>query len=413
MKNPQLTNSKERLINLNKTIEQARRSKLYSKKLSNFSGKLKTLNEISLLPFTTKDDLRNHYPFGGLSVEANEIIEVHTSSGTTGKPTLSFYTKEDLRIGSRAISEAWANFGIGEQSKIQFIMSYGLFSGAMLNSYAIQKLGAFVLPAGILPTCKQIELMRDFKIDTVVATPGYLLYLYEYMQENNISRNSIKLHRAIAAGEVYSSALRSEIEKKLEIKVYDHYGLCEVNTGIAYECDARDGLHILDDYVIPEIIDSETGKLLSDGEYGELVLTSLKKEASPIIRYRTGDITCIKRGNCDCESNRIRIDRIKSRVDDLLFIKGIKINPHELKDFIVDNTRGKLFGSDIRILVKRNSINHRPRIRLSFKNEFKDFKNIIQKKIQARIGVRFNVEHVEPSYFGRETNTKVKLVEYI
>ena len=259
-------------------------------------------------------------------------------------------------------------------------MSYGLFSGAMLNTYAIQELEAFVLPASILPTVKQLELMRDFKIDTVVSTPGYLLYLYKYMREHNINRKNLNLKRAIAAGEIYSDLLRSEIEQKLDIKVYDHYGLCEVNTGIAYECEKRDGLHILDDYVIPEIVDINTGTIMPNGKYGELVLTSLKKEASPIIRYRTGDITCIKKEKCKCGNKEVRIDRIKARIDDLLFIKGIKINPHELKDFILEDMSDKLYASDMKILVKKNTTNYRPCIKLSFKKEWLYYKQNIEKK---------------------------------
>lgn len=358
-----------KLLNLNKSIETAKNCQFYNKILKDVK-ELENINDLERLPFTTKEDLRSMYPYGGLCVPLSEVLEVHTSSGTTGAPTISFYTKKDLKKGSEEIARAWRSFGVTKESKVQFIMSYGLFSGAMINTYALQELGAFVLPAGILPVARQIELMKDFQIDTLVATPGYLMYLSEYMEENNIDRESLKLKRAIAAGEIYSDNLREEIERRLNIKVYDHYGLCEVNTGIAYECEQRDGLHVLDDYVIAEIIDVTTGQRVAEGVYGELVLTSLKKEASPIIRYKTGDVTCIKKGVCSCGKKSIRIDRIKSRKDDLLFIKGIKVNPHELKDFILSHAKGMLLGADIKILVKKNCINYTPLIKLSFKKEF-------------------------------------------
>lgn len=400
------------LLNLNKSIKSAKTSPLYRELLKNVR-ELKSIDDLKKLPFTSKEDLRGAYPYGGLCVSPDKIVEVHTSSGTTGVPTISFYTKKDLEEGSKAIAKAWKSFGITKENRVQFIMSYGLFSGAMLNTYALQKLGAFVLPAGILPASKQIELMRDFQIDTLVATPGYLMYLSDYIKENNINRGSLKLKRAIAAGEIYSDNLRCEIEKSLNIKVYDHYGLCEVNTGIAYECDQRNGLHILDDYVVAEVVDIQTGKRVKDGVYGELVLTSLKKEASPIIRYKTGDITCVKKGLCSCGRKSIRIDRIKSRKDDLLFIKGIKVNPHELKDFILNHAKGMLLGSDIKILVKKNCINHRPIIKLSFRKEFIDQKDFLVNKIREKVGLKFQLEHIESGYFGRENSNKVKLVEFI
>jgi len=322
---------RENLRNLNRTIKNAKKSPLYSKKLKNFS-QLKSIKEISKLPFTTKQELRDYYPFGGLAVPFNKVIEVHTSSGTTGKTTLSFFTKKDLEIGSKTISTAWKNFGINNESRVQFIMSYGLFSGAALNTYAIQELGGFVLPSGIQPAFKQVELMMDFQIDTIVTTPSYFLYLYDYLENNNIPLNKFKLKRGIAAGEIYSEKTRGIIESKFNIKIYDHYGLCEVNTGIAYECNHRTGLHLLDDYVIAEVINPDTGDILPSEQFGELVLTSLKKEASPVIRYRTGDITRIRSGDCPCANKSIRIERIKRRIDDLIFIKGIKIDPYELKE---------------------------------------------------------------------------------
>ncbi|KKT82132.1 MAG: hypothetical protein A2700_03070 [Candidatus Blackburnbacteria bacterium RIFCSPHIGHO2_01_FULL_44_64] len=397
------------LSNLNKTIMSAKRTRLYKDKNLH---KINSISELSGLPFTTKEDLRGAYPYGGLAVSEDKIIEVHTTSGTTGKPTLSFLTRKDLNESSKAISEAWRAFGITKNSKVMFIMSYGLFSGAALNTYAIQSIGAFVLPAGIQPVKTQVDFMVEFGIDTVIATPGFLLYLYEWMAANDFDRSRLKLVRAIAAGEVYSNKIRREIEKKLKIKVFDHYGLCEVNTGIAYECDKMQGLHVIDDYVVPEIVDPETGKVMPEGEYGELVLTSLKKDASPIVRYKTKDITRIIPGKCPCGRHRIRIDRIKARVGETLFIKGIKIDPYELRDFIREYLGKSFFGGDMQIVVKDNDIKFLPKIFLSLvQNDEKIIKSLTE-KIYEQTRTRFIVEHADPQFFNREKNNKVKFIHH-
>lgn len=401
------------LKNLNKTLSIAKRSLLYSKKLKGFLKRIKNINDLSKLPLTTKEELRDCYPFGNIAVPFKEIIEVHTSSGTTGKSVLSFFTKKDIKIGSREISKAWKCFGIGKDSRVQFAMSYGLFSGAMLNSYAIQELGGFILPAGIQPAARQIRLMIDFQIDTLVATPGYYLYLYDYSEQNKISLKKLFLKRGIAAGEIYSDKIREEIEHKFKIKIFDHYGLCEVNTGIAYECAFRNGLHLLDNYVIAEIINPETGEVLPMETEGELVLTSLKKEASPIIRYRTGDITSMYKGKCPCGRNTIRIGRIKRRMDDLIFIKGIKIDPYELKEYILKIARDHVY-SDIKIRIMKDSRNKTPEILVSLRNP-SDIKFLeqIKKALKEETLLRFDVNHVNRSYFRREENNKVKFVEYV
>jgi len=398
----------EQSSNLIKTLLHAKNTDLY-KNLS--FDKYISVNDISKLPLTTKADLRNTYPYGGLSVSTNEIVEMHTTSGTTGVPTVSFYTEKDLMIGSEYIAKAWHSFGINSNSKVQFIMSYGLFSGAMLNTYALQKIGAFVLPAGIQSTEKQVRLMIDFEVDTLVATPGYLMYLSEYIEENNIPRESLKLVRAIAAGEIYSDEVRTLIEERLGIKVYDHYGLCEVNTGIAYECSKRAGLHVLEDYVHAEIIDPNTLEVLPVGQVGELVLTTLQKEATPVLRYRTGDVTYIKEELCECGDPNPRIARIHHRLDDIIFIKGIKVSPGELRDLIYKNFNAMLWGADMIIKVYKNKIKYIPEIILPIKDS--SIENEIEKLIKSKIGIMVKVTKVDKNYFQRDTKTKVKMVQYL
>lgn len=408
-----MSKNKKQLHFLNKTLRMARNSDLYRSKLNNFPLELKDISELQNLPFTTKKELRDYYPLGVLSVPIKDVIEVHTSSGTTGKATLSYFTREDLKIGTKAIAEAWECFGINDESRVQFMMSYGLFSGAMLNTYAIQELGGFVVPAGIQSTEKQIQMMLDFKIDTIVGTPGYYYHLFDYITENQISLKQFSLKRGIMAGEIYSDKVRSDIEKKFNIKIFDHYGLCEVNTGIAYECEFRTGLHILDEYVFPEIINPETGKVLPPDNEGELVLTTLKKKASPVIRYRTGDITSIKSKQCPCGRDSIRIDRIKRRTDDLIFIKGIKINPYELREYILEIAGNNIY-SDIKIVVGSAFVNYRPEILVSLKDPSNDkLLAFIQKSLKDKTLLTFDVKHTSRDYFQRGDNNKVKFVEYV
>lgn len=404
--------SKLQLKFLNQTLLNANKSLFYRKKLKSFPKRLKDISELASLPFTTKKELRDNYPFGLLSVPIKDVIELHTSSGTTGRATLSFLTKEDLEIGSTAISESWKCFGITNKSRVQFMMSYGLFSGAPLNTYAIQKLGALVVPAGIQSAEKQVQMLMDFKIDTIVATPGYYFYLYDYIAEKGISLKKSGLKRGIAAGEIYSEKVRKKIENKLKIKIFDHYGLCEVNTGIAYECKYRNGLHVLDKYVLPEIIDPLTGQVLPPGVDGELVLTSIRKKASPIIRYRTGDITCMKKGKCPCGRDEIRIARIKRRTDDIVFIKGIKIDPHELKEHIFNIAEDKIC-NDIKIILKNDYSKNRPEILVTLKN-VGDGKilNLIQRLIKEKTLLIFDIKHVDKEYFQRSQNNKMKFIEY-
>lgn len=408
-----MSKSKIQLCFLNKTLFIVKNSELYKSKLHGYPVKLKDISELQNFPLTTKKELRDHYPFGTLAVPIKEVIEVHTSSGTTGKATLSYFTREDLEIGSKAIAEAWDCFGINSESRVQFMMSYGLFSGAMLNTYAIQKLGGFVVPAGIQSAEKQLQMMMDFKIDTIVGTPGYYYYLFDYITEKQIPLEQLSLKRGIAAGEIYSDRVRSEIEKKFKIKIFDHYGLCEVNTGIAYECEFRTGLHILDEYVFPEIINPETGKVLPQNNEGELVLTTLRKKASPVIRYRTGDITAIKSGKCPCGRDSIRIDRIKRRTDDLIFIKGINIDPYELKEYILEIAGNNIY-SDIKIIVGSDFGNYRPEILVSLKDPSNiNLLAFIRKSLKDKTLLTFDVKHTSHDYFQRGENNKVKFVEYV
>jgi len=406
---------KKIIKHLNDTINSARQTKLYANKLDGVT-EINRIEQIQDLPFTSKEDLRKTYPFGGLSIGTEHIVEMHTSSGTTGKPTLSFFSKKDLEESSKALSIAWNNFGISKKSRVQMMMSYGLFSGAALNTYAMQSLGAFVIPAGIQPTIKQIEMLKDFKVDSIVATPSYYLHLYDVMILNDIKISSLNLKIGIAAGEVYTNELKHKIEKLFDIRVFDHYGLCEINTGIIYECKVCGRMAVIKDYTYVEVIDPDTGKLLPDGSYGELVITSLKKEASPVIRYRTGDISKIitRKSKCINCKGSIVIDRIKNRTDSTIFYKGLKLNPSELKDDIIIFSNNKIIN---RIKIKayyKEEICTRIKIIIALQS-ITDGKFVeeLQNYLKNKVKVKFDIEVVPANYFKDFSVTKDKLVESI
>ncbi len=396
------------LDNLNQTIECASATKLYHEELKGIDFPLHSVTEIEKLPFTTKQDLRAAYPYGGLAVSKDQIIEFHTSSGTSGKPVGSFLTAQDIANGNKAIGEAWAYFGVGKDSVVLFAMSYGLFSGAALNSYAIQSLGGLVIPASIIPIEKYVELIQDLGVNTLVALPGFYYYLHETMLRYDIDPKQTSLKTMIAAGESYSEATRQQIQDMFNTKVYDHYGLAEVNTGIAYECSFQQGMHILDSYVHAEII--QDGVPAPVGGEGELVLTSLEKEASPIIRYRTGDkVTNLGIRDCQCGKRSQMISRVHGRLDSVISIKGIKVDPYELKSKI-QHELGYVNDGLITFMIAKNTIHYKPTILIA--SEDTSVHRDIEDFLRNNTFVNFKVESA-PKEFWFKNKNKAKIVEYV
>lgn len=398
-----------RLKSLEATIELCAKTQLYaSKGLSTI--KLTTLDDIQKLPFTTKEDLRGAYPYGGLAVSHKDIVEVHTSSGTSGTPVGSFLTKRDIETGNAAIGRAWRQFGITKNSRVMFAMRYGLFSGAAINTYAIQSLGGFVVPAGIIPVDQHIQHIMDYKIDTVIGLPGFFRYLHSRLEYHGIDIDTFPLKTIIAAGETYSEKTRQEIEESLQARVYDHYGLAEVNTGIAYECDERKGLHILDDYVIAEVIGVD-GKPVAIGEKGELVLTSLGKEASPILRYKTGDMTCAYGTvTCPCGTTSTMIARIMGRIDSTVSVKGVKIDPYELRSMIQQEFPNLISHGVCSFSIQKNRIDYRPKLIVAAGILDPDMDKL-STFLAQKTGIDFEVTTMPLSYWFDGKN-KAKLVEY-
>lgn len=398
---------KRKLIKkLNRSIRNALKTPVYKNRYRKKSHKIKTLSDFEKFPITTSEHIKEKYPFGTLAIDLCSVVEMHTSSGTTGNPKASFLTKRDIKMSNKHLAKAWKSFGVDKNSRVQFCMSYGLFSGAYVNTYALQHIGAFVLPAGIQPINKQIKLIKDFNIDTLVATPSYYFHLADKLVEAGINPRDLPLVRGIAAGETYSEQIRKKIEDIFDIKIYDHYGLSEVHTGIAYECDCCSGLHILDDYIYAEILD-ENKKPVKEGQDGILVLTTLDKIASPIIRYWTNDIVTNIENSCDCGRKTFKISRIKGRADDTIFIKGVKVNTHEFRDLIIQITDNEVSPHQFKIQIKSN--NTLPVIFIS-DNVTKDEREII-KKIREETGIRFEIKKKNKEYWNNE-KLKYNIVEY-
>jgi phenylacetate-CoA ligase len=295
------------------------------------------LEAFASVPFTSKEDLLNMDIYENLAVQKEEIVEVHCSSGTSNKPVYSFLTKNDLRQSSTHLARTWHMQGVRSESVFCMFASYGLFSAGMLNHYALHEIGALVIPAGNASNSKAFELLKEFGADSCAALASYYLYLVAAADMIGFDLSSLKLRNMIAGGEPFTEKQRAVIESKFGGNLYNQYGLCEINTGLAGECTEKNGLHILADYVYPEIIDPKTGAVLGDDQEGELVLTTFYKEASPLIRYRTGDITSISHAGCPCGRSMPRLSPIRRRTVETLFYKGVNIEKPYILSILEDH----------------------------------------------------------------------------
>ncbi len=323
-----------RLQNILKTVNEKvpfykERFKTAGVNLDNF----KSLKDLAHLPVTKKTDLRDNYPFGLFAEPINNVRRLHASSGTKGKPTVVGYTDNDIKTWQEACARSLAAAGVNPGNIIHNAYGYGLFTGGLGMHYGAERLGATVVPASGGRTQQQILLLQDFSARVLLSTPSYALNIFHVMEENGIARDTIKLEIGIFGAEPWTEELRQQIEKALKIKALDIYGLSEVmGPGVSMECiEGRNGLHIWEDLFLPEIIDPETGEVLADGEEGELVFTNLQKEAIPMIRYRTGDISRLYKEPCTCGRTMVRMERVKARLDDMLIIRGVNLFPSEIE----------------------------------------------------------------------------------
>ncbi len=379
---------------------------------------VKSLQDITRFPFTTRDDLRKNFPFGFLALPLEKIVRVHTSTGTTGKPKAIFFSKNDIEQAAELIARSMEMTGARPGDVFQNMMSYGLFTGGLIFHYGAEKLGVLVIPAGAGNTERQIQLMRDFKTTIIHITPSYALYLADVLEERRIDpRKDLNLRIIYLGAEPYSEETRNKIEQIYGASVFNSYGLSEMNgPGVAFECEMKEGMHLWEDNFILEVIDPKTGEPLPEGEEGELVLSTINREAMPIIRYRTGDITYVYPDQCKCGRTHRRISRIKGRVDDMFIVRGVNVFPSEVERVIMEIPE---VGRNYQIVLEREKSFDIMKIKVEIKKRFFDGSLENLKKLQEKITTRLKsellvtpkVELVEPGALPRTTGKSKRVID--
>ena len=331
---------KLQLTRLRESVDRALKIDFYKKRLNDIGVKsgndIEKLSDINKIPFTTKDDLRSSYPKGLIAVNHDKIIRLHTSSGTTGTPTVIYHTKKDVDNWSTLVARCMVAAGATKKDVFQNMTGYGLFTGGLGMHYGAEKVGMTVIPTGSGNTRRQLTLMQAFKTTIVHATPSYMLHVFEKMSEFGFSLNDFSLKRAFLGAEPYTENTRKKLEELFKIDVYNSYGLSEMSgPGVSFECVYKDGMHTWEDAFIMQIIDPATGKEMPDGEEGEIVFTTLMREATPILRYRTRDRAFVYKGECQCKRTHRRLSRIVGRTDDMLIVNGVNIFPSQVESVIM------------------------------------------------------------------------------
>jgi len=378
---------------------------------------IESLDDIKRLPYTTKDDLRKVYPFGMFAAPKKKIIEVHTSSGTTGKPVVSGYTKKDIKIWSEVMARGLTMMGVTEDDIIQNTHGYGLFTGGFGVHYGAQRIGATVIPISTGQTRRQIEIMKDFGTTVMIFTPSYGLYLSEVAEEEGYKPSEFQLKAIGFGAEMWTEEMRKELEKRFNAPAFNIYGLTEIiGPGVAMECQEKNGLHIFEDHFYPEIINSKTGETLPPGKRGELVITTLTRVGMPIIRFRTKDITSIDYDECNCGRTLARISRITGRADDMVKVRGVSVFPSQVEKALL-----KIDGIQphYQIIITRPHLMDEMEVKVETSPELfsDDIGEMIglQKKIgeyiENEIGLRVKVTLVEPKTLPRSEGKAVRVID--
>jgi phenylacetate-CoA ligase len=378
---------------------------------------VQSLSDLSKLPFTTKEDLRLNYPYGMFAVPLREVVRIHSSSGTTGKPTVVGYTKHDIKVWSNLVARFMTAAGVSSDDVVQIAFGYGMFTGAFGLHYGSEMIGASVIPMGAGNTEKQIMIMQDYKTTALVSTPSYAVTIAERIERMGIDPKSLSLKVGLFGGEPWSESMRREIEARLGISATDNYGLSEViGPGVAGECQYKCGMHISEDAFIAEIIDPDTGLSLPAGSVGELVLTSLTKEAFPMVRYRTRDITSLDYAKCACGRTTVRMKKTMGRSDDMLIIKGVNVYPSQIEDVLfavegcqphyqlVVDRKGALDTLEIRIEVTENIFFDEMKMQ-------KAFLDGVARRIDSVLGVGAVIKLVEPNSIPRAEGKASRVID--
>ncbi len=378
---------------------------------------VRSLDDLARFPFTTKEDLRAQYPFGLIAVPMADVVRIHASSGTTGKPTVVAYTRQDIDLWTDLIVRCYTAFGVTDADIVHNAYGYGLFTGGLGMHYGAERLGATVIPLSGGNTKRQLMLMRDFGSTVLCCTPSYSLLLAEAMEQDGIDVASLSLRVGIFGAEPWSEPMREEIESRLKITAFNLYGLSEIiGPGVSCECAYKQGMHIFEDHFIPEIIDPASGEVLPDGEMGELVLTCLTKEALPLLRYRTRDRTRLIREECACGRTTVRMDRILGRTDDMIIVRGVNVFPSQVEavlltvgetsphyQIVVDRRKDEMDELDVLVEMTAESVGAGERLaqieqRLSF-------------EVQSSLGITCHVKLVEPGGVARSEGKATRVID--
>lgn len=378
---------------------------------------IKGIEDISKLPFTDKLDLRDNYPFGLAAVPMSEIVRIHASSGTTGKPVVVLYTRKDLATWAESISRAFTAYGATKEDIFQVSYGYGLFTGGLGAHDGATNIGASVIPISSGNTQKQITLMHDFGASVLCCTPSYAMFLGEAMRESGFARDEFKLRVGAFGAEPWTENMRHELESLLGIKAYDIYGLSEIaGPGVGYECSFQCGTHLNEDYYYPEIVDPKTGEPLPEGTLGELCFTHLTKEGMPLLRYRTHDLTALHYDKCSCGRTLVRMDRILGRCDDMLIIRGVNVFPTQIEAVILSLEE---FEPHYLLVVDRVNNTDTCELRVEVKEDYfvDEMAQMVglQKKLENELrsitGIGFKVKLVEPKGIERSTGKAKRVID--
>ena len=381
------------------------------------ADKIKTLSDIQYIPYTTKTDIRDNYPFGLFAKPMKEIVRIHASSGTTGKPTVVGYTRNDLNHWSDCVARLCAAVGVHDGDIAQISFGYGLFTGALGLHYGLEKLGCAVIPISSGNTQKQAMILKDFGTSVLISTPSYAMYMSEVAHEMGISNDELKLRIGLFGSEGCTDALRDKIEKGFGLFSTDNYGMSELmGPGVSGECEYRCGLHFAEDHFLPEIINSETGEVLPRGEKGELVVTTLTKEGIPLLRYRTKDITRIHYEKCKCGRTHARMEKVQGRSDDMLKIRGVNVFPSQIES-VMANIEGISPHYEL-ILTRKNYTDYlEVRIEIIDESLLEKLENLekLQKeaadKLKTVLGIQAKVTLVAPKSIQRYEGKAKRIID--
>ncbi|SKA77756.1 phenylacetate-CoA ligase [Paucidesulfovibrio gracilis DSM 16080] len=375
---------------LKKTISMALQSPYYSRTLGEAGvtpESIRSVADVKRLPFTTKDDLRNEYPYGMLCKPIEEFVRLHASSGTTGNPTAVFYTQHDLDEWASLMARSMYSCGIRKGDVLQNMAGYGLFTGGLGIHYGSERLGCLTVPAGAGNSKRQVKLIRDFNVTVAHIIPSYAMYFSEFLHHEGIDPESLPLRIALIGAEPHTEEIRQRIESMLHLKAYNSYGLSEMNgPGVAFECTEQNGMHVWEDAFLVEIINPETGEHVADGEIGEVVMTNLTRQGMPLLRYRTRDLSRFIPGECACGRTHRRLDRIQGRADDMLIIKGVNIYPMQIEQTLMSMPE---VGQNYLIELFREGVMDQIRVKVEIREEFfvEDMRKLqgLQKRIATRL----------------------------